>query len=52
MSSIAKINEVGTAHISCIWKCVFRNKNTHTAHQQEMNFLLFCGCTHNRNTVL
>lgn len=41
MNSIAKINEVGTAHISCIWKSVFKNKNTHTANHHEMSFLLF-----------
>lgn len=52
MNSIAKINEVGTAHISCIWKSVFKNKNTHTANHHEMSFLLFCGSALNRNTVL
>lgn len=49
---MAKTDEVETAHISCIWKLVYRNKNTQAAVCQEMSSLLFLGCTHNGNTVL
>lgn len=52
MNTIAKTDEVGTAHISCIWKFVYRNKNTQAAICQVSSSLLFLGCTHNENTVL